>query len=127
MIVMIEGVREGFSLAPVSINMHADRMNPHFIQVAWKIILPPPHPLQHIKCKAKGSRSWPPAPMLREVTMDHTIITPKLKLILLTAAERGSREFEWLHELRSDEKATWWRWNYVPVKSRMNTIPRLIS
>ncbi|KAI4188403.1 MAG: hypothetical protein LQ346_005317 [Caloplaca aetnensis] len=46
--------------------------------------------------------------MLREVTMDHTIITPKLKLILLTAAERGSREFEWLHELRSDEKATWW-------------------
>jgi hypothetical protein len=41
--------------------------------------------------------------------MDHTLFTPQLKLTLITAAERGSQEFEWLHELRSDEKAAFWR------------------
>lgn len=42
-------------------------------------------------------------------TMDHTIFTPRLKLTLVTTAERGSLEFEWLHQLRSDEKASFWR------------------
>lgn len=41
--------------------------------------------------------------------MDQTLFTPRLKLSLITTAERGSQELEWLHELRSDEKATWWR------------------
>jgi len=41
--------------------------------------------------------------------MDPEIITPRLKLTLVTHAERGSQELEWLHELYSDEKATWWR------------------
>ncbi|EUC36905.1 hypothetical protein COCCADRAFT_86913 [Bipolaris zeicola 26-R-13] len=40
--------------------------------------------------------------------MDQTLFTPQLKLTLITTAERGSQELEWLHELRSDEKATWW-------------------
>ncbi|KAL8885395.1 MAG: hypothetical protein Q9192_006650 [Flavoplaca navasiana] len=40
--------------------------------------------------------------------MDTTIITPRLKLTLITAAEKGSQEFEWLHDLRSNVKATWW-------------------
>ncbi|KAJ7603964.1 GNAT domain-containing protein [Mycena polygramma] len=40
--------------------------------------------------------------------MDPVIFTPRLKLTLITKAERGSSEFEWLHELRSDEKVTAW-------------------
>lgn len=41
--------------------------------------------------------------------MDSIVSTPRLKLTLVTKADRGSQELEWLHELRSDEKATWWR------------------
>ncbi|KAH0837041.1 hypothetical protein FOPE_04612 [Fonsecaea pedrosoi] len=40
--------------------------------------------------------------------MDAVILTPRLKLILLDKAEAGSKEFEWLHQLHSDEKTTWW-------------------
>ncbi|KAH7128475.1 GNAT domain-containing protein [Dendryphion nanum] len=40
--------------------------------------------------------------------MESTIFTPRLKLTLVTKAGRGSQELEWLHELRSDEKATFW-------------------
>ncbi|KIX06750.1 uncharacterized protein Z518_04726 [Rhinocladiella mackenziei CBS 650.93] len=40
--------------------------------------------------------------------MDPIIFTPRLKLTLVTKAERGSPEFKWLHELRSNEKAMWW-------------------
>ncbi|KAF2838720.1 hypothetical protein M501DRAFT_1004531 [Patellaria atrata CBS 101060] len=40
--------------------------------------------------------------------MDPVIFTPRLKLTLITSAERGSKELEWLHELRSDEKAMFW-------------------
>ncbi|KAK7900515.1 hypothetical protein LTR67_002797 [Exophiala xenobiotica] len=40
--------------------------------------------------------------------MDPIIFTPRLKLTLITKAERGSPELEWLHELRSNEQATWW-------------------
>lgn len=43
--------------------------------------------------------------------METTIYTSKLKLTLVTTAERGSQELEWLHELRSDEKVTWWRYD----------------
>ncbi len=41
--------------------------------------------------------------------MDPIIFTPRLKLTLIKKAERGSPELEWLHEVRSNEKATWWR------------------
>ncbi|OAP60082.1 hypothetical protein AYL99_05084 [Fonsecaea erecta] len=40
--------------------------------------------------------------------MDPVIFTPRLKLILVAKAERGSPEFEWLHQLHSNEKTTWW-------------------
>ncbi|EDU44047.1 hypothetical protein PtrM4_132950 [Pyrenophora tritici-repentis] len=40
--------------------------------------------------------------------MDATILTPRLRLTLLTTAERRSNELEWIHALRSDEKASWW-------------------
>ncbi|EEP77821.1 predicted protein [Uncinocarpus reesii 1704] len=40
--------------------------------------------------------------------MDPIIFTPRLKLTLVTKAERGSPELEWLHELRSSKEATWW-------------------
>ncbi|KAL8709771.1 MAG: hypothetical protein Q9220_005557 [cf. Caloplaca sp. 1 TL-2023] len=40
--------------------------------------------------------------------MDEIIFTSRLKLTLLTKAERGSPEFEWIHKLRSDEQASWW-------------------
>ncbi|KAL6706350.1 hypothetical protein ACN47E_005640 [Coniothyrium glycines] len=40
--------------------------------------------------------------------MEEVVFTPRLKLTLVTCAEQGSQEFEWLHELRSDEKASWW-------------------
>ncbi|KAF2153186.1 hypothetical protein K461DRAFT_240577 [Myriangium duriaei CBS 260.36] len=40
--------------------------------------------------------------------MDPIVFTPRLKLTLVTQAERGSPELEWLHRLRSDEKVTTW-------------------
>ncbi|CAO2647261.1 Nn.00g081830.m01.CDS01 [Neocucurbitaria sp. VM-36] len=40
--------------------------------------------------------------------METTVFTPRLKLTLLTSAERGSPEFEWLHEMRSDAQVTLW-------------------
>ncbi|MCJ1385568.1 hypothetical protein MMC17_008691 [Xylographa soralifera] len=40
--------------------------------------------------------------------MDPIIFTSRLKLTLVTKADRGSPELEWIHEVRSDEKATWW-------------------
>ncbi|KAI9749234.1 MAG: hypothetical protein M4579_006950 [Chaenotheca gracillima] len=40
--------------------------------------------------------------------MDPIIFTPRLKLTLVTRAERGSPELEWFHELCSNEKVTWW-------------------
>ncbi|KAF2464549.1 uncharacterized protein BDR25DRAFT_337396 [Lindgomyces ingoldianus] len=40
--------------------------------------------------------------------MDPIIFTSRLKLTLVTKAERGSPEFEWFHELRSNEKTTSW-------------------
>jgi hypothetical protein len=47
--------------------------------------------------------------------MEPIISTPRLKLTLITTAERESPELEWLHEIRSDEKATWWR--YLEITS----------
>ncbi|KAF2826890.1 hypothetical protein CC86DRAFT_322657, partial [Ophiobolus disseminans] len=40
--------------------------------------------------------------------MEPIITTPRLQLTLVTAAERGSPEFEWIHELRSNEQSSWW-------------------
>ncbi|KAF2648617.1 hypothetical protein K491DRAFT_771952 [Lophiostoma macrostomum CBS 122681] len=40
--------------------------------------------------------------------MDHTLSTPRLKLTLITKADPGSQEFEWIHKLRTDEKAVAW-------------------
>jgi hypothetical protein len=52
--------------------------------------------------------------------MEKAIFTPRLKLTLVEKAERGSQELEWIHQIRSDEKATWWRYrlyphSYVPI------------
>lgn len=41
--------------------------------------------------------------------MEPIILTPRLKLTLITTAERGSQDLNWYHELRTDEKATFWR------------------
>lgn len=41
--------------------------------------------------------------------MDPVILTPRLKLALITQAKIGSPELEWIHELSSDKDATWWR------------------
>ncbi|KAK3368423.1 GNAT domain-containing protein [Podospora didyma] len=49
--------------------------------------------------------------------MDPTILTPRLKLTLITTAERGSPELEWYHQLRSDEKAT-----YFSIFGRSKTL-----
>ena len=54
----------------------------------------------HLKSDEEQQRSDP---------MDPVIFTRRLKLTLVTKAERGSPELEWFHELRSNEKATWWR------------------
>ncbi|KAF3006013.1 hypothetical protein E8E13_010586 [Curvularia kusanoi] len=40
--------------------------------------------------------------------MDPVLTTPRLKLTLLTHAERGSKELEWLHELRSNKQSQAW-------------------
>ncbi|OSS54857.1 hypothetical protein B5807_01791 [Epicoccum nigrum] len=40
--------------------------------------------------------------------MDPVLTTPRLKLTLLTHAEKGSEEFSWLHQLRSDKQAQFW-------------------
>ncbi|EXJ86224.1 hypothetical protein A1O1_06594 [Capronia coronata CBS 617.96] len=40
--------------------------------------------------------------------MDSVVFTPRLKLTRVTTVERGGAELEWIHELRSNEKATWW-------------------
>lgn len=42
--------------------------------------------------------------------MDPILHTPRLKLTLITHAERGSEELNWLHELRSNKQATAWRY-----------------
>jgi hypothetical protein len=41
--------------------------------------------------------------------MESSVLTPRLKLTLVTTAERGSPEFEWVHEVRSNEQSAWWR------------------
>jgi hypothetical protein len=53
--------------------------------------------------------------------MQGTILTDRLKLTLIEKAEQGSQELEWLHEIKSDEKAQWWRsasFTLVPVRRR---------
>lgn len=40
--------------------------------------------------------------------MEPVLTTPRLKLTLITHAERGSEELTWLHELRSDKQSTLW-------------------
>jgi len=45
----------------------------------------------------------------RSDPMDPIVLTPRLKMTLITKAERGSPESEWLHELHSNEQTTWWR------------------
>jgi hypothetical protein len=42
--------------------------------------------------------------------MERTASTPRLKLTLVTAAERGGPELKWIHEIRSNEQSTWWRY-----------------
>ncbi|KAH7413569.1 GNAT domain-containing protein [Phaeosphaeria sp. MPI-PUGE-AT-0046c] len=52
--------------------------------------------------------------------MEPEIITPRLKLTLVTSAERGSPEFDWIHELRSNKQSSWWSL-YGPSKSEEDT------
>ncbi|KAH7079692.1 GNAT domain-containing protein [Paraphoma chrysanthemicola] len=40
--------------------------------------------------------------------MDSTITTQRLKLTLLTKADLGSQEFDWVHEIRSNVQSSWW-------------------
>lgn len=46
--------------------------------------------------------------------MDSIITTPRLKLTLLIHAAKGSEEFDWLHELRSNKQAQHWRYA-IPI------------
>jgi hypothetical protein len=46
--------------------------------------------------------------------MQRTISTDRLRLTLIEKAEQGSKELEWLHEIKSDEKAQWWRYVFIP-------------
>ncbi|KAH4665496.1 hypothetical protein HBH78_201940 [Parastagonospora nodorum] len=46
--------------------------------------------------------------------------SPRLKLTLITKAERGSEEFKWIHEVRSNVQSTWWSL-YGPSKSPADT------
>ena len=43
-------------------------------------------------------------------SMEPVIRTQRLKLTLITRAERGSQEFKWLHTLYSDEMSSFWRY-----------------
>ncbi|KAK3324804.1 GNAT domain-containing protein [Cercophora scortea] len=40
--------------------------------------------------------------------MDPVIFTPRLKLTLVTTAEKGSQDLAWYHELRSNEQSSFW-------------------
>ncbi|KAL5117408.1 hypothetical protein ACEQ8H_004724 [Pleosporales sp. CAS-2024a] len=40
--------------------------------------------------------------------MKSKIVTPRTKLTLITNLERDSQEFNWIHELRSNEQSSWW-------------------
>lgn len=48
--------------------------------------------------------------------MDPTLHTPRLKLTLITSAERGSEELNWLHELRSNVQSTAWRYLHPDLR-----------
>ncbi|KAF1918937.1 GNAT domain-containing protein [Ampelomyces quisqualis] len=52
--------------------------------------------------------------------MDPIITTPRLKLTLLTTAAPGSPEFNWIHELRSNEQSSFWSL-YGPSKTPQDT------
>ncbi len=47
--------------------------------------------------------------------MEEVLTTPRLKLTLITHAERGSDELNWLHELRSDKQTTSWRYALLQI------------
>lgn len=51
--------------------------------------------------------------------MQRIIFTDRLKLTLIEGAERGSQELEWLHEIKSDEKAQWWRYAWASIVPSM--------
>jgi RimJ/RimL family protein N-acetyltransferase len=61
--------------------------------------------------------------------MDPIIFTPRLKLSLITTVDTGSPELEWLHEIRTDEEAMFWRYALVELirfVSTISTMMRLI-
>lgn len=55
--------------------------------------------------------------------MDPVLKTERLKLTLITRAERGSEELSWLHELRSNKQTMAWRY----VRSITNSSKRICS
>jgi hypothetical protein len=53
------------------------------------------------------------------LTMNEIITTPRLKLTLVTSAPLGSPEFNWIHELRSNEQSSWWRYTNITSLSSL--------
>lgn len=64
--------------------------------------------------------------------MDAIITTPRLKLALVTTAERGSPEFNWIHDLRSNKQSSFWRFVFLfpiihlqsPARSYMSVLTK---
>jgi hypothetical protein len=49
----------------------------------------------------------------RVFDMEKLIWTSRLKLTLLETLDEGTKDLEWAHQIRCDEKATQWRLDFV--------------
>ncbi|KAF3034685.1 hypothetical protein E8E12_004333 [Didymella heteroderae] len=58
--------------------------------------------------------------------MEPVLLTPRLKLTLITHAERGSQELTWLHELRSNVQTNLWS-IHPPSKTLSDTEKTIAS
>lgn len=54
--------------------------------------------------------------------MELTLFTSRLKLTLIQTAERGSPELEWMHEIRSDEQANFWRYDIFIYEGQRSSV-----
>ncbi|XPS79161.1 hypothetical protein M3J09_011148 [Ascochyta lentis] len=57
--------------------------------------------------------------------METVLITPRLRLSLVTRAERGSEELGWLHEWRSDELSM--AWSIHPPSKTLEETEKLVA
>jgi hypothetical protein len=48
------------------------------------------------------------------LNMEKILWTPRLKLTLFETLEEGSKDLEWAHAIRTDEKAMTWRLVFPP-------------